>query len=133
MTFDKLFDLNTVLTELEIEELRELCYDIGNSAFPIDMFFNDIERNKSENYNKNQAYKDLWLVVLYFLENEKKIEALSIIKEKKVNVGLFLIGYKALDYQNYEEHLELGFQIIKQVSEKPLTQEEYDLLKEVLL
>ena len=63
----------------------------------------------------------------------KELEALEIIKEKKVNVGLFLTGYKELDYQKYKKHFELGFQIIKQVSEKPLTAEEFDLLKEVLL
>lgn len=63
----------------------------------------------------------------------KSLKALEIIKEKRVNIGLFLIGYKDLDYQNYKEHLDLGFQIIKQVSEIPLIKEEYDLLKEVLL
>lgn len=62
----------------------------------------------------------------------KEHQTLEIIKEKKVNIGLFSAGYKELDYQNYKKHLELGFQIIKQVSEKPLTQEEYDLLKEIL-
>ncbi len=61
------------------------------------------------------------------------LKSLDIIKEKKVNVGLFLTGYKELDYHNYKEHLEFGFQIIQQVSEKPLTEEEYDLLKEELL
>ena len=52
------------------------------------------------------------------------------IKEKKVNVGLFLIGYKELDYQHYKEHLELEFQIIEEVSiQKPKTY--YDLLNQL--
>lgn len=62
----------------------------------------------------------------------KKLKAFGIIKKKKVNVGLFLVGYKELDYQKYKKHLELGFQIIEEISIQPLTQEEFDLLKEVL-
>lgn len=120
MTFEKLYDLNTVLTELEIEELRELCYDIGNSAFPIDIFFNDIERNKSENYNKNKAYKDLWLVVLYFLECEKKLDGFSLIKRKKINIKRLLQCDTAFQY-NYaineeSRHLdEIQFIFLKEV------------------
>ena len=54
---------------------------------------------------------------------------LRIIKEKKVNVGLFLIGYGNCDYSDYERDLKMEFQIIEQVSSKPLTQAEFDLLK----
>ena len=126
MTFEKLYDLNTVLTALEIEELRELCYELGNSAFPIDVFFNDIERNKSENYNKNQAYKDLWLVVLYFLECEKKLKALEIIKNKQISVDEFIRCCKK-ESNPLEDYNDFAG------DENALTQQEYNLLKEVLL
>ena len=50
---------------------------------------------------------------------EKELKALEIIKEKKVNVKWLLNSYSCDDYNNwYDIHL---------------TEEEYDLLKEVLL
>lgn len=62
-----LHDLNKVLTKAEIEELRDICYTKGNSWCPIAEFFNDIEK-AGQHYDKNQAFKDLWLIVNLILD-----------------------------------------------------------------
>lgn len=58
------------LTNEEIEELRGICYDKGCAVYPVDAFFNDIERNKDPRFRKDLAFKDLWLIVGGY-ENEK--------------------------------------------------------------
>lgn len=55
------------------------------------------------------------------LENENKLKALKIIKEKEVNVFIFL---HSGDLETYNDMVE---------ENRKLTQEECDLLKEVLL
>ena len=55
------------------------------------------------------------------IENQKKIKALEIIKEKEVDVFIFL---HSGDLETYNDIVE---------DNRKLTQEEYDLLKEVLL
>ena len=63
---------------------------------------------------------------------ETALKALEIIKEKRVNVDVFLIRVKKdTDYKEYKRLCCL-YKIMT-FSEKELTQEEYDLLKEVLL
>ena len=68
------------------------------------------------------------------IDNEtlEKFIALEIIKEKEVNVGNFKASL-LLTYEQYQEALDNDWTIVKQISKTPLTQEEYDLLKEVLL
>ena len=56
------------------------------------------------------------------LDDFKKLKALEIIKEKRVNVQEL---YYSDNVEEYNEHISH--------SEKPLTQAEFDLLKEVLL
>ena len=58
------------------------------------------------------------------LETSKKLKALEIIKSKKVNVMLF-ITIKHMGVKRYNECFD--------AEEHQLTQQEYDLLKEVLL
>ena len=53
---------------------------------------------------------------------DKELKALEIIKEKKVNVGDFV---RCKSIEDYNEYCCYG-------KEETLTQEEYDLLKEVL-
>ena len=60
----KFHDLSYVITDSEIKDLQELCYDCGNSYFPIGDFFNDIRDTNTVGFDKNQAYKDLYLIVL---------------------------------------------------------------------
>ena len=61
---------------------------------------------------------------------EKELKALEIIKTKKVNVGWLFVSFK--NYAEYKDALDNEWTIVKQISLEPLTQEEYDLLKEVL-
>ena len=57
-----------------------------------------------------------------YLIIEKELKALEIIKDKRVNVEWLLKCFKDYDLETYNTY-----------QTKPLTQEEYDLLKEVLL
>ena len=58
-----------------------------------------------------------------------KLKALEIIKEKEVNVGNFKASL-LLTYEQYQEALDNDWTIVKQISKTPLTQKEYNLLKE---
>ena len=76
----------------------------------------------------DMVFKNYKEVKITNLEDEKKLKALKIIKEKKVDVfGLIcciqLNEYTALETYNMKENCHNCF----------LTQEEFDLLKEVLL
>ena len=77
---ERLHDVDYVITSKEIKDLQDICYGYGNSYFPIDMFFNDIRNISSEQFNKNQAYKDLYLIILYFdyyFRKSEEVEALN--------------------------------------------------------
>ena len=56
----------------------------------------------------------------YLIELEKIRKVLEIIKEKRVNVRCLMSGWKLGTYNSYKAH-------------EKLTQEEYDLLKEIFL
>ncbi|MBR1984467.1 MAG: hypothetical protein IKA31_01885 [Clostridia bacterium] len=64
---------------------------------------------------------------------EKELKALEIIKEKNVDI----VGVKKLSLEDYNKGVELGDKYkpkeMKECPYKKLTQDEYDLLKEVLL
>ena len=62
---------------------------------------------------------------------EKKLKALEIIKEKEVNVYMLLWYFT---YSSYEQYVDafIGDFDDSVLSDKLLTQKEYDLLKEVL-
>ena len=106
MTNERLHDLDTVLTYEEIEELRNICYENGNSWCPISDFFNDIERNTNKNYNKNQAFKDLWLIVNIILEKQKKHQALEFIKKCPFDLLEWTKNYDNVNETNYYELLK---------------------------
>lgn len=59
------------------EKLRERCYEIGNSEFPIDEFYNDIRDNSNPNFDKESAYKDLEKIVNYIEKLEKENQQLN--------------------------------------------------------
>ena len=63
----RLHSVDYQITKKEIDDLRKLCYENSCSYTPFDSFFNDVERIKDPNYNRNQAYKDLYLIVLHFV------------------------------------------------------------------
>lgn len=62
------------MTNKEIQELKERIYNISYSGFPLDSFFNDIEKNDNPRFNKDLAYKDLKLIVdeIYKLKDKAK-------------------------------------------------------------
>lgn len=125
---ERLHDLSYVLSYEEIEELRNLCYEHSNSWCPLSDFFNDVELNKSETYNKNQAYKDLWLIALIVFDKKKELKALEIIKREPSAVIEIITTYDT--WKEYIKDYPISdkkiWHIIKNESE-------FDLLKEVLL
>lgn len=67
-------------------------------------------------------------------DNDKKLKAFEIIKEKEVNVQNFKNACSTMSYEQYLFMWTEGcFMGIMMTSKTMLTQEEYDLLKEVLL
>lgn len=66
---------------------------------------------------------------------EKKLKALKIIKEKEVNVYILQWYLKHSSYEQYADDFERNRRDcdLPDLGDKILTQEEYDLLKEVLL
>ena len=82
------------------------------------------------NFNSNDNLKKLALLMQSYIDEEnysytlfseilEKLEALEIIKEKRVNVNCIISGWTLGKYNSYQAHISL-------------TQKEYDLLKEVL-
>lgn len=68
------------------------------------------------------------------IRNQKKLKALQIIKEKQVNVQNFKSTCSTMSYEQYLFMWQEGcFMGIMLTSKTMLIQEEYDLLKEVLL
>ena len=65
---------------------------------------------------------------------EKSLKALEIIKEKRVNVGTFIHLTKILkkDYEQCKANNDIVFCNICDTEKEFLTQEEFNLLKEVL-
>lgn len=74
MNIYKLLDRGYILSKEELKELRDYCYSNGCSFFPVNTFFNDIRDNKEKNFDKNQAYKDLWAIILTTEDNRKAAE-----------------------------------------------------------
>lgn len=85
--------------------------------------FSNIAATVSINIQRDIENKERELLRKWVLENcfPKELKALEIIKEKEVNVFIFL---HSGDLETYNDMVE---------DNRKLTQEEYDLLKEVLL
>lgn len=66
---------------------------------------------------------------------EKELRALEIIKEKEVNVYMLQWYFKHSSYKQYADAFErnCGDCDLPDTDDKPLTKQEYDSLKEVLL
>lgn len=56
------------------KELEQKIYSMSNSFLPLDMFYNDIRDNKAENYNKEQAYKDLEIIADFILDLQSQLD-----------------------------------------------------------
>lgn len=64
----------------ELETLRQRIYNISNSYFPLDSFFNDICNIKDNDYDKEQAYKDIEKICSLFeklLKEQERKEKLE--------------------------------------------------------
>ncbi len=79
--------------------------------------------------DKKFVYYELDIIETALLEKEKKDRALEIIKEKNVNVGMFINCCMRIDYQFYLDHHKF---IMNGMSNEEFTEEEFNLLKEVL-
>lgn len=122
----------------DIISLNEIEEDEENIKKDYNIIKKDLERlekleedNKKlkEKVNHLKNVKNRWVRNYKFVdkENEKLKQALDIIKTKKVDIDMFIDSTSAEDYNN---RLEYYTYINPEV--RPLTQEEYELLKEVL-
>ena len=67
-------------------DLREKIYSMSNSFLPLDTFYNDIELNSAENYDKEKAFKDLEIVADFILDLQKQLdekEKMHLLDEKE--------------------------------------------------
>ena len=114
----------------ELETLKSIkfgCCNFENRELYKDEFeiiekaLKDYEKIKFE-YSELRTYHYDLLKENERLHNQKvkKLKALEIIKEKKVNVNCIISGWSLWKYNSYKTHINL-------------TKEEYELLKEVLL
>ena len=129
------------------EHIRQIDYDKENIKYYDTLdFISDVKivkeqlLQKTKNNandsckNKNEAVENLkeQFEILGIKENpylkiiEKELKALEVIKEKKPSIQVI---WHCEDYNAYKEYLE----IVPIPEGKQLTQEEFDLLKEVLL
>lgn len=116
----------------EYENLDDIYYDTWyacerlkeNNNFAL-MFIDDIYCLINTKDNKFDVIDNYKINNYGIIDNgtKKKLKALEIIKEKQVNVGDFIRCKSIEDYNDYCCYNE----------KEQLTQEEYDLLKEVLL
>jgi len=117
--------LNDLIDELECEH-----YGLSENEWVVErkqiietaLIENDEAQRELTNLKKALLKGDItnkW-VNDYANQKNKKLKAFEIIKEKRVNVRCLMSGWKLGNYNSYKAH-------------EKLTQEEYDLLKEVLL
>lgn len=138
------------------KNLRDKCYEMGNSKLPVDVFYNDIRDNKAPNFNKDEAYADLEKIVDYIekLQNESE-ELKATIKQmqhnKKTDAELEEVIHD--EYRHiYNEYTKLKYaiEILKRFKidlydccdghyflkilydTGGLTKEEYEVLEEIL-
>ena len=113
MNIYKILDRNYKLSDEEIKELRNYCYNNGCSFFPVHSFFNDIRDNKDKNFDKNQAYKDLWAIILT-TEDERK--AAKKVRSYQALVDL-IRGNFSLESKTLSKKTEDGFYSFNQILE----------------
>lgn len=54
--------------------LQQKIYEISNSELPLNSFYNDIQRNKQKNFNKEMALKDLEKIAGFIIDLQQKLE-----------------------------------------------------------
>ena len=120
-----------------LKEVREYLYgDVyGGVAKRLDIIENALKENINLKIRNEELVKTNKELLAQINGNDfinfkvlQKLKALNLIKEKRVNVGDFVDTFivEELSYQHYLDNHD-------NYSYKLLAQEEYDLLKEVLL
>lgn len=56
------------------QELQDKIYSMSNSFLPLDVFYNDIRDNPVENYNKEQAYKDIEIIADFIIDLQSQLD-----------------------------------------------------------
>ena len=112
-----------------LKELKKACTThMGKMVYILqEDKFETIEKELKENKAREKRYDEL-LYTLNDINNERVDllqvkKAVDLIKEKKVNCYLFINSENLKDYNG----------CVDDITEKRLIQDEYDLLKEVLL
>ena len=121
---------DNMITGLEaLKELKKACAThMGRMVYILqEDKFETIEKELKENKAREKRYDEL-LYTLNDINNERVDllqvkKAVDLIKEKKVNCYLFINSENLKDYNG----------CVDDITEKRLIQDEYDLLKEVLL
>lgn len=101
----------------ELEELQEVLDDFG--------VFNT--------FNLIDTLKNIRFLEMQHIIDAKKLKALEIIKEKMVSLDDLNDAIYEDDYHQNNEHNAIDIYNQNRFEYKQLTQEEFDLLKEVLL
>lgn len=109
MTKNQALDFDYVMTKEEIEELGENIYDESTSLFPLNTFYNDIRGSKNPSFDKNKAYKDLWLIYDLFMYYKEKASLVNIIRE-----------YNMIDLGEFREDDNSYYFAHKRISEKEI-------------
>ena len=127
--------MNKELTALEalniVKSQRENCdfdeeYDIIETALKRNVELEKININLlKENTNLRERPLD------FYSDVEKKLKALEIIKEKRLDIGDFL-SYLESGNRSYYDYCYDWFWEYDYVPKEQLTQEQFELLKEML-
>lgn len=76
------------------KELEEKIYSMSNSFLPLDVFYNDIRDNPIENYNKEQAYKDIEIIADFIIDLQQQLDQQKAMwNELKEFVGKYADNY----------------------------------------
>ena len=106
------------------KELEKKIYSMSNSFLPLDVFYNDIRDNPVENYNKEQAYKDIEIIADFIIDLQSQLDQQKAIwKKLKEWLDKEHKNQEPTDYEKmiYDEDyfIKSDFQImIKRVKEK---------------
>ena len=104
--------------EWEEEEIKPILY--------LNDYYNFLDTESFENaYGHGKGSKKYIYEVL-----EKHLKALEIIKEKRVDIAILLESESLYDYNDYMSSCDMYNEY---GNSRQLTQDEFDLLKEVLL
>lgn len=96
----------------KIKDLQEKIYSMSCSYLPLDVFFNDIDIINVDNYNKEEAYKDIEKIANFILDLQQQLEE----KDKEIaNLQVLIIENK---------------NDIKEMREFKIGDNEYDLTDE---